>query len=96
MKTFKIVHIDSAISNNFYYIIYERKFLSWKRLYINRSSIDSVIKSLCAEFINPKIYIELNNKDIENCIGKTNTRPGLGRTEIEFKEFISNINKPTH
>ncbi len=96
MKTFKIVSILPISSKQYRYVVYKRRFLCWKKFRVYRSSIDSVIKSLCAEFINPKIYIELNNKDIENCIGKTNTRSELGRTEIEFKEFISNINKPTH
>ena len=86
MKVFKIVRIDSDTSNNSYYIVYERKFLSWKRIGINRCSINSVVRSLCAAFINPKIYIELNNKDIENYIGKTNTRPGLGRVENKPKD----------
>ncbi len=81
MKTFKIVRIDSDNSNHSYYIVYKRKLFSWKRVTIYRSSINSVIKSLCAEFINPRIYIELNNNDIDNYIGKTNTRPGLGRVE---------------
>lgn len=86
MKTFKIVRIDFDYSAYSYYIIYKRNFLFWKRIGINRVSINSVIKSLCAEFINPKIYIELNNKDIENYIGKTNTRPGLGRVENKDKD----------
>lgn len=86
MKTFKILRIDSDNSNYSYYIVYKRKLFSWKRIAIYRSSINSVIKSLCAEFINPKIYMELNYTDIENYIGKTNTRPGLGRIENKDKD----------
>ncbi len=86
MKTFKIVRIDFDYSSHSYYIVYKRKLFSWKKVRTYRSSIDSVIKSLCADFINPKIYIELNNNDIENYIGKTNTRPGLGRIEIKVKD----------
>lgn len=86
MKVFKIVRIDSDTSNHSYYIVYKRKLFSWKRITIYRSSISSVIRNLCAEFINPKIYIELNNKDIDNYIGKTNTRPGLGRVENKDKD----------
>lgn len=86
MKTFKILRIDSDNSNYSYYIVYKRKLFSWKRVTIYRSSVSSIIRNLCAEFINPRIYIELNNNDIDNYIGKTNTRPGLGRVENKNKD----------
>ena len=86
MKTFKIISILPVTSNQYHYVVYIRKFLSWKKFHVYRSSINSVIKSLCAEFINPKIYIELNNDEIEYYIGKTNTRPGLSRVENKPKD----------
>lgn len=86
MKTFKIVSILPISSKQYHYVVYIRKFLSWKKFRVYRSSINSVIKSLCAEFINPKIYIELNDDEIKDYIGKTNTRPGLGRIENKDKD----------
>lgn len=83
MKVFKIVCVNSITSNQYRYIVYIRKFLCWKKFRVHRGSINSLIRSLCAEFINPKIYIELNNEDY---IGKTNTRPGLGRIENKSKD----------
>lgn len=86
MKIFKIVSILPISSKQYHYVVYRRRFLCWKKFRVYRASINSVIKSLCAEFINPKIYIELNNNDIDDYIGKTNTRPGLGRVESKVKD----------
>ena len=83
MKVFKIVSILPISSNQYRYIVYRRKFLCWKKFRVHRGSINSLIRSLCVEFINPKIYIELNNEDY---IGETNTRPGLGRIENKPKD----------
>ena len=86
MKVFKIVSILPISSNQYRYVVYKRKFLCWKKFRVHRGSINSLIRSLCVEFINPKIYIELNNNDIEDYIGNTNTRPGLGRVENKDKD----------
>lgn len=86
MKVFKIVSINPITSNQYRYVVYRKTFLCWKKFRVHRGTINSLIKNLCAEFINPKIYIELNNNDIENYIGETNTRPGLGRIENKVKD----------
>lgn len=86
MKTFKIVSILPISSKQYHYVIYKKTFLCWKKFRVYRGTINSLIRTLCAEFINPKIYIELNNDEIEYYIGKTNTRPGLGRIENKDKD----------
>lgn len=85
MKVFKIISILPISSKQYHYVVYRKTFLCWKKLRVHRGTINSLIRNLCAEFINPKIYIELNNDEIEYYIGKTNTRPGLGRVENKPK-----------
>lgn len=86
MKVFKIVSILPITSKQYHYVVYRKKFLCWKKFRVYRGSINSLIRDLCVEFINPKIYIELNDDQIKDYIGETNTRPGLGRIENKSKD----------